>query len=230
MIKLSKRLRAIVNFCDKNKIIADIGTDHGFVPNFLYEEDINRKIIATDISLNSLNKAIEFTELRGNKGKIEHIVCNGLEKIPPVDQIIIAGMGGILISKILDRDFEKARQAEKLILQPMQQVDYLRKFLYDKGFKILDEKIVFEDNKFFHIIVANYKAIKEEYRDIDLKVSKLLRSRKDKDLIEFLKYLINYNIFIIENIEGSSTRSIYKKDKLREENIELKEILDEVQK
>lgn len=230
MIKLSKRLRAIVNFCDKNKIIADIGTDHGFVPNFLYEEDINRKIIATDISLNSLNKAIEFTELRGNKGKIEHIVCNGLEKIPQVDQIIIAGMGGILISKILDRDFEKARQAEKLILQPMQQVDYLRKFLYDKGFKILDEKIVFEDNKFFHIIVANYKAIKEEYRDIDLKVSKLLRSRKDKDLIEFLKYLIDYNIFIIENIEGSSTRSIYKKDKLREENIELKEILDEVQK
>lgn len=230
MIKLSKRLRAIVNFCDKNKIIADIGTDHGFVPNFLYEEDINRKIIATDISLNSLNKAIEFTELRGNKGKIEHIVCNGLEKIPPVDQIIIAGMGGILISKILDRDFEKARQAEKLILQPMQQVDYLRKFLYDKGFKIIDEKIVFEDNKFFHIIVANYKAIKEEYRDIDLKVSKLLRNRKDKDLIEFLKYLINYNIFIIENIEGSSTRSIYKKDKLREENIELKEILDEVQK
>lgn len=230
MIKLSKRLRAIVNFCDKNKIIADIGTDHGFVPNFLYEEDINRKIIATDISLNSLNKAIEFSELRGNKGKIEHIVCNGLEKIPPVDQIIIAGMGGILISKILDRDFEKARQAEKLILQPMQQVDYLRKFLYDKGFKILDEKIVFEDNKFFHIIVANYKAIKEEYRDIDLKVSKLLRNRKDKDLIEFLKYLINYNIFIIENIEGSSTRSIYKKDKLREENIELKEILDEIQK
>lgn len=230
MIKLSKRLRAIVNFCDKNKIIADIGTDHGFVPNFLYEEDINRKIIATDISLNSLNKAIEFSELRGNKGKIEHIVCNGLEKIPPVDQIIIAGMGGILISKILDRDFEKARQAEKLILQPMQQVYYLRKFLYDKGFKILDEKIVFEDNKFFHIIVANYKAIKEEYRDIDLKVSKLLRNRKDKDLIEFLKYLINYNIFIIENIEGSSTRSIYKKDKLREENIELKEILDEVQK
>lgn len=230
MIKLSRRLRAIVNFCDKNKIIADIGTDHGFVPNFLYEEDYNRKIIATDISLNSLNKAIEFSELRGNKGKIEHIVCNGLEKIPPVDQIIIAGMGGILISKILDRDFEKARQAEKLILQPMQQVDYLRKFLYDKGFKILDEKIVFEDNKFFHIIVANYKAIKEEYRDIDLKVSKLLRNRKDKDLIEFLKYLINYNIFIIENIEGSSTRSIYKKDKLREENIELKEILDEVQK
>lgn len=230
MIKLSKRLRAIVNFCDKNKIIADIGTDHGFVPNFLYEEDINRKIIATDISLNSLNKAIEFSELRGNKGKIEHIVCNGLEKIPPVDQIIIAGMGGILISKILDRDFEKARQAEKLILQPMQQVDYLRKFLYDKGFKILDEKIVFEDNKFFHIIVANYKAIKEEYRDIDLKVSKLLRNRKDKDLIEFLKYLINYNIFIIENIEGSSQRSIYKKNKLREENIELKEILDEVQK
>lgn len=230
MIKLSKRLRAIVNFCDKNKIIADIGTDHGFVPNFLYEEDYNRKIIATDISLNSLNKAIEFTELRGNKGKIEHIVCNGLEKIPPVDQIIIAGMGGILISKILDRDFEKARQAEKLILQPMQQVDYLRKFLYDKGFKILDEKIVFEDNKFFHIIVANYKAIKEEYRDIDLKVSKLLRNRKDKDLIEFLKYLINYNIFIIKNIEGSSQRSIYKKDKLREENIELKEILDEVQK
>lgn len=230
MIKLSKRLRAIVNFCDKNKIIADIGTDHGFVPNFLYEEDINRKIIATDISLNSLNKAIEFTELRGNNGKIEHIVCNGLEKIPPVDQIIIAGMGGILISKILDRDFEKARQAEKLILQPMQQVDYLRKFLYDKGFKILDEKIVFEDNKFFHIIVANYKAIKEEYRDIDLKVSKLLRNRKDKDIIEFLKYLINYNIFIIENIEGSSTRSIYKKDKLREENIELKEILDEIQK
>lgn len=230
MIKLSKRLRAIVNFCDKNKIIADIGTDHGFVPNFLYEEDINRKIIATDISLNSLNKAIEFTELRGNKGKIEHIVCNGLEKIPPVDQIIIAGMGGILISKILDRDFEKARQAEKLILQPMQQVDYLRKFLYDKGFKILDEKIVFEDNKFFHIIVANYKAIKEEYRDIDLKVSKLLRNRKDKDLIEFLKYLINYNIFIIKNIEGSSTRSIYKKDKLREENIKLKEILDEIQK
>lgn len=230
MIKLSKRLRAIVNFCDKNKIIADIGTDHGFVPNFLYEEDINRKIIATDISLNSLNKAIEFSELRGNKGKIEHIVCNGLEKIPPVDQIIIAGMGGILISKILDRDFEKARQAEKLILQPMQQVDYLRKFLYDKGFKILDEKIVFEDNKFFHIIVANYKAIKEEYRDIDLKVSRLLRNRKDKDLIEFLKYLIDYNIFIIENIEGSSTRSIYKKNKLREENIELKEILDEVQK
>ena len=104
MIKLSKRLEAIVNFCDRGKIIADIGTDHGFVPNFLYEQDRTRKIIAADISEKSLKKSLEFSKIRSNEKNIVHVISDGLKNIDGAENIIIAGMGGVLIADILEKD------------------------------------------------------------------------------------------------------------------------------
>lgn len=228
MIKLSKRLEAIVNFCDRGKIIADIGTDHGFVPNFLYEQDRTRKIIAADISEKSLKKSLEFSKIRSNEKNIVHVISDGLKNIDGAENIIIAGMGGVLIADILEKDLEKSKKAEKLILQPMQQVEYLREYLYKKGFTIIDEKIVYEDKKYFQIILSKYTGIKETYNEIDLKISKILRKKKDRALKDFLENKLSSNNYILRNMDIKSLRSLKRRNEINEENKKYKEIIDEL--
>ncbi|WP_071027079.1 tRNA (adenine(22)-N(1))-methyltransferase [Peptoniphilus raoultii] len=230
MINLSKRLRALADFCDENKIIADIGTDHGFVPNFLYEEKNTKKIYAVDISKSCLQKSMDFTKLRANERGIDHIISDGLKNVPPADNIIIAGMGGVLITRILERNMEKARAAEKLILQPMQQADFLRKFLYDKAFEILDEKIIYEDKKYFQIIVGRFTGKITTYEKEDLIVPKILRERKDKSLIDFLEDKIGQNNFILHHMDKKSLRAKERIEDLERENKKFKELVYEISK
>ena len=80
MIKLSKRLNKIAELVDFGASVIDVGTDHGYVPNFLCENKISRDIIATDISKNSLEKSIELTRELGNEKYIRNILANGIVK------------------------------------------------------------------------------------------------------------------------------------------------------
>ncbi|MDO7206351.1 tRNA (adenine(22)-N(1))-methyltransferase TrmK [Paraclostridium bifermentans] len=92
-----------------------------------------------------------------------------------MDEIIIAGMGGILIGELLEAKKSVAQNAEKLILQPMQAQAELRKYLYNNGFEVIDEVLVKEDFRIYEIIVAKYTGRKTEVTDaIYYEVSKNL--------------------------------------------------------
>lgn len=205
MIELSKRLGAIVGFIDKNKKVADIGTDHGFVPNFIVNEEISDFVISSDISKNSLLKSVELTKEYKNEDKIINRIGPGLEvlSISEVDIAIIAGMGGLLISEIIKDSWDIAINLDKLILQPMQAKKELREFLVNNGFEIIDEKIVFEDRKYFEIIVAKYTGKNIEKENIFFEVPEIPYNRRDEIIYSYLENRIEYNKMLIDNLKKS---------------------------
>lgn len=154
---ISFRLNKIAEKVSKNSIIADIGTDHAYIPIFLYKNNIIKKAIACDISKGSLEKA-KLNILKYNLGQyIETRLGNGLEKVSledNVDTIIMAGMGGMLMIDILKNDMEIAKASKTLILQPQKDIVEVRKFLHKNEFQIQDEEMIIDEGKFYNIIIA----------------------------------------------------------------------------
>lgn len=184
---MNNRLRKICDFVEKNSIVADIGTDHGIVPIYLSESGISKKIIATDISANSLSKLDEKLIYNDSIKNIETRVSDGLDCILEyeVDTLIISGMGGILVKNILEKNLKVAKSIRTLILSPNNSLDLLRKFLYDNGFCIVDEEDVFENGKYYQILKV--KLGKDFYNnEIEYIFGKHILSKKSSNLYEFL--------------------------------------------
>lgn len=227
-MKLTDRLLKIASLVDEGKKIADIGTDHGYIPVFLLN---NKKIdfaILADVNKGPLENARK--EVRHNKldDKVDLRLGSGIEVLNDneVDEIIIAGMGGILIGELLEAKKSVAQNAEKLILQPMQAQAELRKYLYNNGFEVIDEVLVKEDFRIYEIIVAKYTGRKTEVTDeIYYEVSKKLIEKKDELLAEFLNKKISVYENIIKKLEGKSGEAIENK---RNETIKVIEKLKEM--
>lgn len=163
---LSERLQAIADLIPYEETMADIGTDHGFLPAYLIQSGICPKVIATDISEGSLQKAASLAEDKNLNNTFSTRLGNGLEVVTfsEVDNIIIAGMGGILISEILGKDLEKTKSFKRLILQPRSKIGFLRSWLIKKGFTIEKETLVKELDKICEIIVAvPYNPVHDEF-------------------------------------------------------------------
>ena len=155
---ISKRLQHIVDIVTYFDTIADIGCDHGYVCIELIKNKKVKKAIASDISYPSLKKTIDYVKENNIEDKIETRVGNGLEILSTdeVDAVIIAGMGGVLISDILKNNYV-AKFVEKdplLILQPVQQAKDLRYYLYENKFEIVDEDYILDMGKYYNLIVA----------------------------------------------------------------------------
>lgn len=218
-MKLTDRLLKIASLVTKGKKIADIGTDHGYIPVYLLNKgDIDYAILA-DVNKGPLENARK--EVRHNKllDKTNLRLGSGIEvlEVGEVDEIIIAGMGGILISELLEAKSEVAKSADKLILQPMQAQDELRKYLLNNGYEILNEVLVKEDFRIYEILEVKYTGKNTIVEDeIYYEVGKNLIENNDPLLKEFLdKKIYKYNS-IIEKLEGKSGEGI---DKKREESL-----------
>ena len=227
MIKLSNRLKKIAELVDFGATVIDVGTDHGYVPNFLCEKKISRDIIATDISKNSLEKSIELTRERENEKYIRNILANGIVK-ENRDNIIIAGLGGIQIAEIILNSIEIARSAKKLILQPMQKTNILRRELNNMGFEIIDEEIIFEDDRYFEIILARYSGQIKKLEEVDFYFSKSLMEKKDKVYLDFLRERQRELEKILSNINNDSDRTKKRSGELKSLLIRTKEAIDEI--
>ena len=227
MIKLSNRLKKIAELVDFGATVIDVGTDHGYVPNFLCEKKISRDIIATDISKNSLEKSIELTRERENEKYIRNILANGIVK-ENRDNIIIAGLGGIQIAEIILNSIEIARSAKKLILQPMQKTNILRRELNNMGFEIIDEEIIFEDDRYFEIILARYSGQIKKLEEVDFYFSKSLMEKKDEVYLDFLRERQRELEKILSNINNDSDRTKKRSGELKSLLIRTKEAIDEI--
>ncbi len=218
---ISLRLNEICNLVDKNSIVADIGTDHGIIPMMLSKNCISKKIIATDISKNSLEKLEKKLILNDNITNIETRVSDGLDCLDEfeVDTIIISGMGGILIKEILERNLNIAKSSNYLILSPNNSLDVLRKFLYENNFFIEKEKDVFENQKYYQILKV--KRGKDFYKnEYEYLYGKLLIKNKSENLKLFLENEIKKYESILEKI------NIESKD--NERILELNGLIDEI--
>ena len=138
-----------------------------------------------------------------------------------VDEVIIAGMGGILIGELLEANKEVAHSVDKLILQPMQAQEELRQYLLNNGYEILDECLEKEDFRLYEIIVAKYTGQNTIIDDeIYYEVGKRLIDNKDKLLSEFIDNKIKKYNNIIEKLGDKDSEAVISKRNLANERIE----------
>ncbi len=139
-MRISKRLEAVASFVSNNEVVLDVGTDHGLLMIYLIKNKIIERGYASDLREGPLKSAQQNVELFGLNNKIQLLLSDGLNKMSDdVTTIIIAGMGGELISKILSNDLDKIKD-KTLILQPNTQVPNLREFIMNNNLKIIDEE------------------------------------------------------------------------------------------
>ena len=166
VLNLGERLEAVVELCPQSHKVADIGCDHGFVSAELILEDKAEYVVATEKSEECLNKAIlladainisDFISFRQGDG------INALTKYDKIDCAIIAGMGGQEIINILE---ERPHRLYDFVLQPMKDAPMLRAYLMQSGFRILVDKLVKENGKFYDVIATTHGW--EELADLEI--------------------------------------------------------------
>lgn len=173
-LKLSKRLRAAADLVRQDAYIADVGTDHAYLPIALCLEERVRGAVASDINEGPILRAREHISAYGFDTRINTVLADGLDKISsyePTD-ILILGMGGELIVNIISRASFLKNETIRLILQPMTHPEILRSFLLKNGYSIVDEALVLEEKKVYQIICAEYTGKTEEYSDVELLLGK----------------------------------------------------------
>nr|WP_314767148.1 class I SAM-dependent methyltransferase [uncultured Lachnoanaerobaculum sp.] len=225
-MKLSKRLQTIADFVKKGAVVADIGTDHAHIPIYLIKNNIISKAYACDINAGPLEKAKENINYYGVKN-IELRLSNGLEKLKTdeADTFIIAGMGGELITDILEKGRRFFESKRKFILSPHTKIDEVRKFLLSNGFEITKEDMCIDEGKFYTVMEVKYTENKEMYSEAELLYGKYLIENKHPVLLEFLKKEEEKYISILSNIGLNEDR----KKELRHRLDIIKETINEMQ-
>ena len=151
---VSKRIDFIVDNLDKVECLADIGTDHGYVPLLALEREKANKVIACDINKDPLDKAKLNAILEGIVGnEIDFRLGSGLKplEMKEANSVVIAGMGGNLIRDILEADMEKVNSLESLILVPAQNPEVLREYLYENNYEIIKEDLCFDEGVYYEL-------------------------------------------------------------------------------
>ena len=166
---ISKRLEKVASFVPQGAILLDVGSDHAYLPIDLVERRRINSAIAGEVVEGPYQSAVKNVEAHGLREKIQVRLANGLTAFEEEDQvsvITIAGMGGRLISTILEEGLDKLANVERLILQPNNREDDLRIWLQDNGFQIVAESILEEAGKFYEILVVEAGQMKLSASDV----------------------------------------------------------------
>lgn len=174
MAKLSKRMQAVAAMVTKGNRLADVGTDHGYVPIDLVARGIIPSAIAMDINAGPLEKAKEHIRLYGLEDKIETRLCDGVTALKPgeVDSILIAGMGGETIIHILTEGEEVCRTVKELVLQPQHDLHKVRRYIREHGYRIKDEDMILEDGKYYPMMRIKVEDASHLWNQMNPKVVK----------------------------------------------------------
>ena len=163
---MDKRLLTCVSLC-RGRRIADIGTDHGYLPCYMAAEGLCDTALACDTAPLPLESAKAHIRENGLEDKVTAILSDGLEKVPPegLTDIVIAGMGGELIADILQKCswLRSAVPPINLVLQPMTKWDILRKWLYENGFLVTNEKPCISGRFVYSVMQTHYTGVKPPY-------------------------------------------------------------------
>ena len=204
-MELSKRLYAVAGLVTEGASVADIGTDHGYVPIYLVESGIASKVIALDVNQGPLNRARMHIVGHGLGDRIETRLSDGLTRIRPgeVDTVIASGMGGPLTIRILQEGKEVADQLNALILQPQSEICRVRRFLTENGYRIEQEDMVLEDGKYYPVMRVVH-GTKEPYEEWEYLYGKRLLEARHPVLLEFLKRELRIKESILEQLADRS--------------------------
>lgn len=184
---MTPRLLCVASFVEKCATVADVGTDHAYIPVWLVQQKIAERAIAMDINKGPIMRAEENIEKFALETKISTRLSNGMEKLMPgeADTVVIAGMGGMLINEILDGAKHLYSSVHRYILQPMTAVEETRKYLQQNGFLIENEKLARENEKIYCVLSVVRGTMKTE-EEIGYYVGRKLIENRDPLLLAYL--------------------------------------------
>ncbi len=208
-MELKGRLKLIADKIPECDILTDVGTDHAYIPIHQIKYSKCVKAIASDIKKGPILSAKMNIKEAGYEKYIDTRIGYGLEAIneKEVDVIVIAGMGGILIKDILEKDLYKVRRAKALVLQPMNAIEITREWLYKNGFDILDEELCDEGEKIYNVLVVCWKGETKDTESIYYYIGKRLIEKRDPLLGKLLKKKIQLLKKAITEMEKASDKS-----------------------
>ncbi|MBR5572000.1 MAG: SAM-dependent methyltransferase [Oscillospiraceae bacterium] len=154
-LQLQPRLQLLAELIPQGSRLADVGTDHGYVPVYLMQRGLIDTAIASDIGAEPLQHAVNTAQEYAIEG-IDFRLCPGLDAIAPeeCDTVLIAGMGGETIITILENAPWTKAGGHLLILQPMTKVEMLRKWIADNGYTFIGERLVFDKDHLYPIMLV----------------------------------------------------------------------------
>ena len=207
LLKLPDRLNSIVSFIKKGSNVIDVGTDHGYIPIYLAQNGIAKHIMASDISGRSLETARRNASKYGVLDKIEFIEAPGLKGIyeEDVDTVIIAGLGGETIIKILSDSPWTKRNKTQLILQPQSKIEDLCGFLRTTGYAMLDADVVLDNSKYYMIISSQAGDTVSELSP-EIELYSILARKRAPLFGSFLDTLIIKNQSTVMSLKTSGSR------------------------
>lgn len=174
--KLSIRLETVAKYVPKDSRLADIGSDHAYLPSYLAKNGRISFGIAGEVAQGPFQSAEKNVMAEGLTELVSVRMGDGLEVIQPgdADCITIAGMGGSLIASILENGKEKLVAVKRLVLQPNINAIAIRDWLIDNHWELIAEEIIEEDNKIYEILVAEKGDPLKPYRSVDLETGLLV--------------------------------------------------------
>ena len=160
-VALSSRLSALADCLGEGSFVCDVGSDHGALPLYLLSCGKCKRAIVTDLNEKPLERAKANLRSFGFDSKAIFVQTDGIEKVLSFlpDSFVIAGMGGETIIGILERALSAIPKGTVFVLQPMTKIAALRRFLYESGFALTCEKIVYENHKFFIVMKAVFDGV-----------------------------------------------------------------------
>ena len=207
--KITPRLKMVADLVPPCDLVADIGTDHGYLPIYLVKGGICKNAVAADINEGPLSAAKKNIAQTRVKDKIETRLSDGLKSIDKADCVTIAGMGGELIASILEHRKENMLS---FVLQPQRSYDFLRYFLAKNGFEIKKEAVAKEGEKMYCAFYAQFTG---KAYEIDEKEA-LLGNAGLFDDVELYKEYIHYRKQEIEKAIGQMEKAGAKGERYEE--------------
>lgn len=168
IINISERLKCVASLVNKGARVADIGTDHAYLPIYLVQNGISNKVYACDVRKEPLRRAKLHIDEYGLSDKITTQLCDGLKGINKgdVDTVTICGMGGKLMKNILKAGIDKLGDNTQLVLSAQSELRDFRKYLLETGIDIKSEHMLLEDGKYYFIFDCVYNTQDEYYLNV----------------------------------------------------------------
>ena len=168
--KIDARLLAVADLVSDGAYLADVGTDHAYLPLYLAELGKLSGAVASDIHKGPLESAEKNIREAGFADLISTVLTDGLQGLEPypVTDVAIAGMGGLMIKGILEKASAFKERSVKFILQPMQHIPDLRRYLGESGFAIENDTQATADGKFYQIILCTYDGTVRKETELEL--------------------------------------------------------------
>ena len=231
MLGLSERMLMAAKMVREGNSVADIGTDHAYLPAWLILNNISPKALACDVRKGPLENAKKTVEAYSIEDKITLRLSDGFDKINPseADDFIMCGMGGTLMEQLVSRTHWLKDEKKRIIVQPQSHAEDIRRFFVENGFEILFEDACIDSGKLYCAMAAEYTGKTEEkpisyiysgklpecrkkeaklfLENINSRLKKKLEAEKIHGTAETAEYLAKVTDELEETINGMQTDS-----------------------